>query len=193
MARPREFNESEALSDVMHLFWQRGYECASLSEITQATGLSKSSLYDTFGGKRELLLSSLQFYADNMVAPSLLILAEEKSPRTAIAKRFDMIIEGLTGSGPRSGCLIANTTLEFGARDPEVAERLAAVQTNMERAYIRVIERGQAAGEIDPAQSAQSLARYIVACLAGMICLSKAGFDAPMLRDIAATAMHAIK
>ena len=59
MARPREFNESEPLGDAMQLFWQCGYENASLSEITRATGLSISSLYDTFGSKHELLLSSL--------------------------------------------------------------------------------------------------------------------------------------
>ena len=68
-----------------------------------------------------------------------------------------------------------------------------AAQGMVEQAYARAIERGQAAGEIDKAKDAQSLARYIMACLAGMICLSKSGFDAPMLRDISATAMQAIK
>ncbi|MDP6473998.1 MAG: TetR/AcrR family transcriptional regulator [Alphaproteobacteria bacterium] len=192
MARPREFNESDALGDAMHLFWRRGFESASLSEITAATGLSKSSLYDTFGNKHELLLSSLQFYVENMVEPSLTVLEEGPSPRAAIEKRFEMIIEMLCGPGPRRGCLIANTTLELGARDEVVAERLRAAQNMVEEAYARAIARGQAAGEIDSAKDAQSLARYIMACLAGMICLSKAGYDAAMLRDIAATAMHAI-
>ncbi len=192
MARPREFNESDALGDAMHLFWREGYENASLSDITQAMGLSKSSLYDTFGSKHELLLSSLQFYVENKLELSFAVLEEEPSPRAGIAKRFDMIIEGMTAPGPRCGCLIVNTTLELGARDPAVAKMIAAAQSNMEQAYIRVIERGQAAGEIDTDRSAQSLARYIMACLAGIVCLSKSGFDAPMLRDIAATAMRAI-
>jgi len=182
MARPREFNESEALGDAMQLFWGRGYESASLSEITKATGLSKSSLYDTFGSKHELLLSSLQFYIENMVQPSLAILEEEPSPRRAIERRFEMVIEVSTAPGPRRGCLIANTTLELGARDEAVVEQ----------AYAQAIERGQAVGEIDPTKDARSLARYIMACLAGMLCLSKAGFDAPKLREIAATAMFAI-
>ncbi len=192
MARPREFNETEALGDAMHLFWRRGYESASLSEITRATGLSKSSLYDTFGSKHELLLSSLQYYVENMVEPSLVMLEEGPSPRAAIEKRFEIVIEAMTAPGPRCGCLITNTTLELAQRDTVVAERLAVAQAKIEQAYVRAIERGQAAGEIDSAKSAQSLARYIMACLAGMICLSKAGFDAPKLRDIAATAMHAI-
>ena len=192
MARPREFNESEALGGAMLLFWQRGYENASLSDITQAMGLSKSSLYGTFGSKHELLLSSLQYYVENMIEPSLTVLEEEPSPRAAIAKRFEMVIEGITGPGPRCGCLIVNSTLELGARDAVVAESLAAAQAKVEQAYVRAIKRAQAAGEIDSGKSAQSLARYILACLSGMICLSKAGFDAPKLRDIAAIAMQAI-
>ena len=99
----------------------------------------------------------------------------------------------MTAPGPRRGCLIANTTLELGARDKAVAKTLLAAQGMVEQAYARAIERGQVAGEIVTAKDAQSLARYIMACLAGMICLSKSGFDAPMLRDISATAMQAIK
>ena len=192
MARPREFNESEALGDAMQLFWGRGYESASLSEITKATGLSKSSLYDTFGSKHELLLSSLQFYIENMVQPSLAILEEEPSPRRAIERRFEMVIEVSTAPGPRRGCLIANTTLELGARDEAVAKQVLAAHSMVEQAYAQAIERGQAVGEIDPTKDARSLAQYIMACLAGMLCLSKAGFDAPKLREIAATAMFAI-
>ena len=192
MARPREFNESDALGGAMHLFWREGYENASLSDITEAMGLSKSSLYDTFGSKHELLLSSLQFYVENLVVPSLAVLQDEASPRAAIAKRFEMAIEGMTGPGPRCGCLLVNSTLELGARDAAVAKSLAAAQAKVEQAYVRVIERGQAAGEIDSAKSAQSLARYIVACLSGIVCLSKAGSDAAMLREIADIAMDAI-
>ena len=193
MARPREFNESDALDDAMQLFWGSGYESASLSEITKATGLSKSSLYDTFGSKHELLLSSLQHYIENMVEPSLTVLEEGPSALGAIEQRFEMIIEMMTAPGPRRGCLIANTTLALGARDKAVAKTLLAAQGMVEQAYARAIERGQVAGEIVTAKDAQSLARYIMACLAGMICLSKSGFDAPMLRDISATAMQAIK
>ena len=193
MARPREFNESDALDDAMQLFWGSGYESASLSETTKATGLSKSSLYDTFGSKHELLLSSLQHYIENMVEPSLTVLEEGPSALGAIEQRFEMIIEMMTAPGPRRGCLIANTTLELGARDKAVAKTLLAAQGMVEQAYARAIERGQVAGEIVTAKDAQSLARYIMACLAGMICLSKSGFDAPMLRDISATAMQAIK
>jgi len=192
MARPREFNESDALGDAMHLFWREGYENASLSDITRATGLSKSSLYDTFGSKHELLLSSLKFYEEHLVVPSLMVLAEEPSARAAIAKRFDMVIDGMTGPGPRCGCLLANATLELGARDPVVAERLAATQSKVEKAYAKAIERGQAAGEIDLAANAKSIAHYIMACLMGIVCLSKAGSDEAKLREIAATAMRAI-
>src|SRR6187549_1927026 len=54
MGRPREFEAAEALRQAMHVFWSKGYEGASLADILHATGLSKSSLYATFGDKRTL-------------------------------------------------------------------------------------------------------------------------------------------
>jgi TetR/AcrR family transcriptional repressor of nem operon len=87
---------------------------------------------------------------------------------------------------------LANSTLELGARDAAVAEKIKMAQGKMERAYIRVIELGKTAGEIDPNKDAQTLARYIMACLAGIVCLSKSGYDAATLNDISVTAMQAV-
>ena len=62
MGRPREFEAAEALRQAMHVFWSKGYEGASLADILHATGLSKSSLYATFGDKRTLFLAAFDAY-----------------------------------------------------------------------------------------------------------------------------------
>ena len=62
MGRPREFNENEALESAMQVFWAKGYDGASLGELTSAMGLSKSSLYDTFGSKHELFIAAVERY-----------------------------------------------------------------------------------------------------------------------------------
>ncbi len=62
MGRPQEFDTAEALRSAMHVFWSKGYEGASLADILQATGLSKSSLYATFGDKRALFLAAFDAY-----------------------------------------------------------------------------------------------------------------------------------
>ena len=64
MARPKAFNEDEALAAAMEVFWRTGYERASLDVLLQAMGISKQSLYDTFGDKRALYLKALAHYRE---------------------------------------------------------------------------------------------------------------------------------
>ncbi len=62
MARPQEFETSEALRSAMRVFWPKGYEATSLADLLAATGLSKSSLYATFGDRRRHFLAAFQKY-----------------------------------------------------------------------------------------------------------------------------------
>ena len=62
MSRPREFNETEALSGAMNAFWTKGYDGTSIPDLLQATGLSRSSLYETFGGKDALFEAATDLY-----------------------------------------------------------------------------------------------------------------------------------
>ncbi|MGQ0528447.1 MAG: TetR/AcrR family transcriptional regulator, partial [Panacagrimonas sp.] len=68
MARSREFDEQTAIAGAMQLFWQRGYQAASLNDLLEVTDLSRSSFYETFGTKRGLLLASLRHYAESSMA-----------------------------------------------------------------------------------------------------------------------------
>ena len=64
MARPREFDELEALDQATKVFWTHGYNGTSLVDLTNAMGISKSSFYDTFGGKRDLYLKTLDYFTE---------------------------------------------------------------------------------------------------------------------------------
>ena len=68
MARPREFDATEALSKAMDVFWTKGYEATSLCDLLEAMDLSKSSFYDTFGSKHEVFLDTIRYYKKTMTA-----------------------------------------------------------------------------------------------------------------------------
>lgn len=192
MARPREFNPTDALEKAMSVFWSQGYEAASINDLSDAMGISKSSLYDTFGSKHELLLRAIELYLQTRFVPSLTVLEQEGSARDAIAARFGQLVDHLVSADGRRGCLVVRCTLELAQHDQDVARRVGAAMKRMEDAYAATISRGQASGEIEPEKDARALARLLVACINGLIVMGTANTNKRTLNDVASAAMAGI-
>ncbi len=95
MARPRSFDEERALDAAMHAFWANGYEATSTQDLCEATGLGRSSIYNTFTSKHDLFRRALTRYMDGMNAGQLQILEDvERSATERLRALFDRIIEG---------------------------------------------------------------------------------------------------
>jgi TetR/AcrR family transcriptional repressor of nem operon len=119
MSRPKEFEVSPVLDAVLDSFWSRGYEATSMSDLENATGLSRSSLYSTFGNKRQLFDAALVRYNEQTVEPTLSAL---EGPNAGIKelKQYFSILAGTFRSEPElavRGCLIVNTMVELAAQD----------------------------------------------------------------------------
>jgi len=119
MSRPKEFEVSPVLDAVLDSFWSRGYEATSMSDLENATGLSRSSLYSTFGNKRQLFDAALARYNEQTVEPTLSAL---EGPNAGIKelKQYFSILAGTFRSEPElavRGCLIVNTMVELAAQD----------------------------------------------------------------------------
>ena len=102
MARPREFNADAALERAMNVFWSKGYEATSLDDLCEATGLSRSSLYATFGSKHDLLLQTVERYTAQRTPVLAAALARPVPIRAAVAALLDEFIDQIvSGSGRR--------------------------------------------------------------------------------------------
>ena len=66
--RPREFDVEEALAAALHVFWEKGYEGASLTDLTEAMGITRPSLYAAFGNKEDLFKRALDLYEREKLA-----------------------------------------------------------------------------------------------------------------------------
>jgi len=192
MARPREFDTDAALQCAMQVFWAKGYEATSLCDLTCAMGLSRSSLYETFGGKHELFLASLDHYGRVTLRRLQATLAEGTSVKAAIARAFDNVIARLLRDATPCGCMIGNSAVELAPHDADVRARLEAALAATQAAYCEAIVRGQAAGEIDPLHEAASLARFLVGSLNGLQVLGKVNPDAGELRQVARLALSVL-
>lgn len=193
MARPRAFDTEEALEKALGVFWAKGYEAASLCDLTQAMGISKSSFYEAFGSKRELFLATLDRYNEREARRQARELIEgAESLKAGIAAVFDHQIEVMAGRGDRRGCFLNNCAVEMAPHDPAALAKVSAGLGLMEEAFLEAIERGQAAGEISSRHGAAALARYLTGALNGLIVLAKAGRDRLALREVARIALAAL-
>ncbi|NGO72653.1 TetR/AcrR family transcriptional regulator [Streptomyces boncukensis] len=197
MARPRLFDEERALDAAMRAFWEKGYEATSTQDLCEATGLGRSSIYNTFSSKHDLFSRALSRYIDTMTGIQLEILQDERrTPGDRVRALFARILESedeYRGVDGRSiGCLTVNTTVELAGRDPEFArmiDRDAAVRLTALRA---AIEAGQRDGEFTADRGAEALARFVNAVIGGMRVTAQGGADRATLESIAETALAAL-
>lgn len=178
--RPREFDEGKALETALQVFWQKGYEGASLEDLTTAMGLSRSSFYGTFSSKQRLFQRALAHYSRN----GLKNLQEVAD--TAEEDPLGAMLEALSNpeAGSR-GCMLINCVTALAPNDAEVArigkQHLEAIEETIARA-------------IDPQDpdAARDKASAYASLAIGTLALRKAGFSEERIAKTLAQARPAI-
>lgn len=157
MARSREFDDAEAVSAARDVFWERGYASTSLVQLQAATGLSKSSLYETYGSKRELFQRAVEDYLASIIAPQLAPLERVDAGADEVAGWFLAFAARFRDSPERQatrGCLMLNTATDLPVLDASAAAMLVEFNRRVRAAF------GNAAREMavaDPADFADLL------------------------------------
>jgi len=192
MARHKRFAEEAVLERAMRAFWAHGYAATSIQDLVSATGVNRASLYGTFGDKRRLFLAAVDHYVARIATERLGALQGDVPARAALGRYFDELIAASSADGRGLGCLLTNTAIELAPHEPEIAAMLRARFDRVEAAFLDVIRRGQAAGEIAAEKDARALARFLVATVQGLRVLTRAGEDDDTLREIVNVALGAL-
>ncbi|WP_371030750.1 TetR/AcrR family transcriptional regulator [Pseudoclavibacter sp. JSM 162008] len=140
MARTKNFEQDDAVRGARTLFWRQGYDSASTSDIEAATGLSRSSIYNTFGSKRGLFDAAVQSYLDDVVHPLLAPLLAEPVSASALDDYLARLSAAVAAQGRRDdvrGCLLLATAASSLARDPAVRDTITDYRATLERAILR--------------------------------------------------------
>lgn len=173
MARHLEFDSNEALHQAMKVFWHKGYEATSVTDLLKATGLSKSSLYATFGGKRDLFLAAFDSYRDARKQEARDVLSQSPA-RKAIEQFYRLILEGAKVEEFSNGCMSINQAVEMAPHDEDVRVRVKQDFQFMEKALAQTIERGRDDGSIKSHKGARALARILVVAFPGLQVMTRA-------------------
>ncbi|WP_409491346.1 TetR/AcrR family transcriptional regulator [Amycolatopsis sp. cmx-11-12] len=191
MARPKEFDERAAIGRAMDAFWVRGYEGTSTQALCEATGLGRSSVYNTFTSKHELFMRALDQYAERGIVARTALL---ENPGTGIERfraLFSFTIEEEVATHGR-GCLVVNTVAEFGDRDPEVKARIDA-DTGRHLVLLAACAReGQLDGTVDGARKPADIAEFAHSTVAGLRLMSRRGAERTAMDAVADIALGAI-
>ncbi|MCF3124449.1 TetR/AcrR family transcriptional regulator [Streptomyces arenae] len=181
MARPREFNEDRVVTAAMETFWRQGYEGTSTRDLCDSTGLGPSSLYNTFGGKRQLYLRALQRYYETATAAQIEILRGGGPAKERLrAMMIHSVDADLDAEGPR-GCFAINAAVEVAGLDPEVAQAVRRSFDRVEDELCVVVEEGRRAGEIRATGDARTVARRVQSTYYGLRVVGRVQGDREVL------------
>ncbi len=187
MGRPREFDPDKALSEIMDVFWTKGFEGASMRDLVDRTGLKKGSLYAAFGDKRAMYHKALALYDSLWIDSAVCGLTGDGAPLERIDRFLQAAADGSPGGADSRGCFICNASMDQAPVDPDAARTVQSSFIRMETALAEAIAELRSGAS---AEDASQEARHLMSVYFGLRVLAKAGASADVMRDAKRTALQ---
>lgn len=184
MARTKDFDEDEVLVKAVRLFWHKGYNGTSMQDLVDGLGISRSSLYDTYGDKHALFIKALDSYKKSAADKMQGIIDHSASAKDAIKQLLEMTTNDLICDQQHKGCFLINAAVEVAPHDKEVSNIICQNDQQIEGFFYDAIKKGQNSGEISNKQDARALARFIFNTVKGIRVSAKAVTDKSIFDDI---------
>ncbi|QFZ17757.1 TetR/AcrR family transcriptional regulator [Saccharothrix syringae] len=193
MPRPRKFRESDVISSAGEVFAVRGLAAATLDDLVRATGLGKQSLYNAFGGKRELFFRALSEDREEATrAVSEALGHDGASPLERIRGHLLTMAIEFSSSDRRVSLTTRALVESTGEEDPLSTATKAGIE-QLAGVYARCLEHARENGDLAEDVNVQSLALYFVAVTRGMELLGRAGVGRGVLTAVALDALRALR
>lgn len=189
IGRPRGFDADEALEQAMRVFWEQGYEGASLTDLTNAMGITRTSMYAAFGNKEDLFRKALERYTEGPASYGARAM-REPTARQVATTFLNGSVRATTRPGCPTGCLGVQGSLAAGdpgrnARDALVAWRNEAVALLRDR-FQQAVDEGDLSPDTDP----ELLARYLMTVANGIAVQAAGGIPREDLQQVADMALR---
>jgi AcrR family transcriptional regulator len=187
MARPRSFDEAEAVGAALSVFLSKGYDGASISDLTAAMGINPPSLYAAFGDKQGLFRRAMDLYASRR-SPLLEAALAAPDIGGVIDRLLHQYADALTDPESPPGCLYVQGALSCSASAAPIKDELAARRLAIEPELERRFEAARNAAELEAGADCRALARYVAALLQGMAVQASGGVGRSELHALATVA-----
>jgi AcrR family transcriptional regulator len=188
--RPRSFDREQALEAAMEVFWRRGFDGTSISDLTEAMGINPPSLYAAFGDKEKLYLEAVEYYRVHRGEHMRQAMAEAPTARAAVENALREAVNEFSRKDSPAGCLLTMSNSCAGVSvgvQAVLAKKRAIGRENLK---LR-IQRGIAEGDVPASADPQALAEFVMTIFAGMAMHARDGATRKALTATVDAAMRA--
>lgn len=189
MPRVKLFDEDLVLEKAMTIFWRNGYNATSMQQLVNGLGISRASLYDTFGSKEALFERSLALYRNMYQKKQADFLNQHSNIKQGFLALFEMAIDGSINDDDSKGCFVVNTTTELIPDGKQLLPALCQNKTALEKTFYKYLERGTAAGQIAKGHDLKAIAAMLFTLYSGLQVITKINSEK---RDIMASMQVAL-
>jgi len=184
VGRPRAFDMDTALEKALEVFWRKGYDGTSLSDLTEAMGINKPSLYAAFGNKEQLFLKAIELYESRPCAFFMPALEKPTAYEVAEHMLYGAAAPMANKDQPQ-GCVVIQGALSCSEAAAAVKEALANRRLEGQKKLVERFERAKTEGDLPSAVNAETLARYLGSVLQGMAIQANSGATSEQWRQVA--------
>ncbi len=193
MARPREFNPEDVLKAAVGVFWEKGYHNGSVDEVVKRSGVAKYGIYGTFGTKREIFLKALARFAADRHQDIQRPIRKPDASLPEILAFFKHAPKLMTPEKDPHGCLICNTGIELGLKDPEIRDFVMEFFRDTAQVLKRCLARAVEKGELEMPNDIAQLATYLATEFRTALMLAASGYSRRDIRRHLNVAIQVIK
>lgn len=188
----KSFDVDETLEKATRVFWAKGYEGTSMSDLLDATGINKGSLYNTYKNKKTLFIQGLLKYDRDFRKVAMKEFAESPDPVAAIALFFDFMVDECTADKDKKGCFLVNTALDLPNLDEDIADIIKAAMADIEAFFGHQIQRGQASGQLSTDIDTDLAAKALLSSVISIRVMARGVFDKAGLSAIRTHALSVL-
>ncbi len=173
MPKLKQFDQEKTLEKAMELFWKKGFFDTSMQDLVTNLKISRSSIYDTFGGKRTLFLKAFNLYKKTSIGQLEQFLKSQRNVKIGLEKLFSLAIQESLADVDKKGCFIVNTATELATKDEEIKTILADNQATLTTIFYNFIELGEKRGEYKKGKDLDAIANLLFVLYNGIRVVTK--------------------
>lgn len=171
MARPLAFDPQKKLHKAMMLFWRKGYEATSMQDLVDELEINRYSIYNTFGDKQALFILSLEYYEEKVFSHLLQALQPADRGLKSLEHYLNTLAKGLSNQSSISGCLLQNSLLEGGVKDPQILQGIRTNFLQLRDTIEEVIDHARDLKQISEDADSAALADFMLLQVQGLVAM----------------------